>query len=177
MRQIFEAPEAASPLTSLAAVTGGTAEVNVYTPAQYSPIPANYATPGMQWMIDVMGLYTAPATTPGTLTVTPRIGTSGTPASNTTLGASTAVAVTTQTNVPFWVRGVLTCRTIGLPGANSTFIFTGMLTSPLLVAAGIGFGGTVATVDASIAQAFALSFTPSVTGQSFTVQHTSWRTD
>lgn len=181
MRQKFEAPEAIPPLASLAAVTGGTAEVNLWSPSIWTPIAgSNYAEPGMQFIVEAYGVCTYPATTPGTTAFTARIGTSATPATNTILGAaSSAAAGTTQTGVPWHLSGLLTVRTLGLPGANSTVYFRATWECPLgLQAAGVAgqviFGGT-ATVDLSVAQALAISVTPSVTGQSFTVDQISWR--
>lgn len=180
MKQTFEAPEAYPPLANLAAVTGVTAETNLWTPAQWTPIPANYASAGQQWIIDAFGVLTYPSSTPGTTAFTARIGTSSTPSSNTILGAaSTAAAGTTQTGVQWQLKGLLTIRTVGLPGANSTVIFQGHFECPLGLQAagssgGVIFGGT-ATVDLSVAQGLAISVTPSVTGQSFTPQMIAWR--
>lgn len=172
-RQQFEQPEALPLPTSLSPITGGTSEVNLWTPATYTPIPAGYAAPSMQWVVEAGGVYTAPAT-PGTLIVTARIGTSATPASNTTGGATiAAVALGVIAAQPFLIRALVTCRLIALAGGGSTFIVNGAFYGgPNIV---VPFGGTVATVDASIAQALAISVTPSVTGQSYTVQQISWR--
>lgn len=172
-RQQFQQPEALAPLVSGAAITGGTVEVNLWTPAQYSPIPQNYAQPGMQWELVAGGVMTT-AATPGTLIVTPRFGTSATPASNTTAGASfSAQTLAASLTAADWLlRCTVTCRAIGLPGANSTFVVNGCMwvhASPVIT-----FGGTVATIDASIAQALAISITPSVTTQSWTVQQIDW---
>jgi hypothetical protein len=183
MKSIFDALEAQPPLAALTPITGGTSEVNLWTPNQWTPFPVgpganNYLTPGQQWYLNASGICTYPAT-PGTTAFTARVGTSGTPASNTILGAaSAAVAGTTQAGVLWTLQGILTVRTIGLPGANSTVYFVGEFHCPLAhqaagSAGGVLFGGA-ATVDLSIANALALSVTPSVTGQSFTPQQISW---
>jgi hypothetical protein len=65
------------------------------------------------------------------------------------------------------------CRLVSLAGANSTFICNGaFFGGPNIV---VPFGGTVASIDSSAASALAISVTPSVTGQSYTVQQISWR--
>jgi hypothetical protein len=183
MKSIFDGIEAQPPLAALAAITGGTSEVNLWTPNQWTSFPLgpganNYVTAGQQWLLEATGICTY-AATPGTTAFTARIGTSATPGSNTILGAaSAAVAGTTQTAVLWTLKGLLTVRTIGLPGANSTVYFAGEFHCPLAhqaagSAGGVLFGGA-ATVDLSIANALAISITPSVTTQSFTPQQISW---
>lgn len=184
MKSLFEAPEANPNLANLAAVTGGTAEVNLWSPAQWTPLPSgpgsnNYVTPGQVWELQSFGVCTY-AATPGTTIFTSRVGTSATPASNTILGAaSAAVAGTTQTGVSWFLNGNWYARTLGLPGANSAVYGKFIWTSPLSLQAagsqgGVIFGGT-ATVDLSIANGVAISVTPSVTTQSFTPEMISWR--
>jgi hypothetical protein len=184
LKSIFDATEAQPPLAALAAVTGGTVEVNLWTPNQWTPLPVgpganNYLTAGQQWYLNATGVCTYPATTPGTTAFTARVGTSATVGSNTILGAaSAAVQGTTQTAVLWTLQGILTVRTIGLPGANSTVYFAGEFHAPLAhqaagSAGGVLFGGA-ATVDLSIANGLAISITPSVAGQSFQVQQISW---
>lgn len=184
MKSVFDALEAQPPLTALTAITGGTSEVNLWTPNQWTPLPVgpganNYLTVGQQWYLNATGVCTYPAT-PGTTAFTARIGTSATPASNTILGAaSAAVAGTAQTGVLWTLQGILTVRSIGLPGANSILYFVGEFHCPLGnqaagSAGGVLFGGVSAGVDLSIANGLAISITPSVTGQSFQPQQISW---
>lgn len=180
MKTTFEAPEAIALPAALAAVTGGTVEVNLWSPSLWTPILAQYATVPQQYVLTASGVLTLPVTTPGTTAFTARLGTSAAPASNTIIGAASAAAQgTTQTAVPWWMDGLLTVRALGLPGANSTVHFRAMFHCPLgYQAAGVSgavlIGGT-ATVDLSIAQGLAVSVTPSVSGQSFTVEQISWR--
>lgn len=182
MKQVFDGLEAVPPAGGLAAVTGVSAETNLWTPTLWTPLAAQYATAPQKFELEAWGIATAPVTTPGTLALTARIGTSATPASNTILGAaSTATQLTTQTNLPWFLKGTLTIRSIGIPGANSTVHFQGCFWSPVLIAAAtapcIMFGSTTAaaSVDLSIAQALAISVTPSVTGQSYQPHHIAWR--
>lgn len=184
MKSVFDAPEAQPPLAALTPITGGTAEVNLWTPNQWTPFPVgpganNYLTAGQQWELRASGICTY-AATPGTTAFTARIGTSATVGSNTIAGAaSAAVAGTTQTGVLWYLDGLLTVRSIGLPGANSILYFVGKFHCPLAhqaagSAGGVLFGGVTAGVDLSIANALAISITPSVATQSFTPQQVAW---
>jgi hypothetical protein len=184
MKSLFDALEAQPPLAALTPITGGTSEVNLWTPNQWTPLPVgpganNYVTAGQQWLLQASGIMTY-AATPGTTAFTARIGTSATPGSNTIAGAaSAAVAGTTQAGVLWELDGLLTIRSIGLPGANSIVYFLGKFHCPLGnqaagSAGGVLFGGVTAGVDLSIANALAISVTPSVTTQSFTPQQISW---
>lgn len=186
MKSMFEAPEANPNLANLAAVTGGTAEVNLWNPVQWTPLPSgpgsnNYVTAGQVWELQSFGTVIYPVTTPGTTAFTARVGTSATVGSNTIMGAASAAnQATTQTGgVSWFLNGNWYARTIGLPGANSTVYGKFVWTCPLGLQAagsqgGVIFGGT-ATVDLSIANGVAISVTPSVTGQSFTPEMISWR--
>jgi hypothetical protein len=183
MKQAFEAPEAQPPLGTLAAVTGGTVEVNMWTPAQWTPFPTgpgsnNYLTPGQQWILDASGIMTLVS---GTVAMTARLGTSATPASNLIFGAASGAATGTAATAQPWIlRGLITVRAVGLPGANSTLHGRFRLDCPAAFqaagnAGSILFGGTITTGDVSIAQGLAFSFTPSVSTTSFTTEQISWR--
>lgn len=184
MKNLFDALEAQPPLAALGAITGGTSEVNLWTPNQWTPLPVgpganNYCTPGQQWVLQASGICTY-AATPGTTAFTARIGTSATPGSNTIAGAASAtVTGTTASAVLWWLDGLLTIRSVALPGANAIVYFAGKFHCPLAhqaagSAGGVLFGGVTAGVDLSIANALAISFTPSVTTQSFQPQQVSW---
>jgi hypothetical protein len=72
-----------------------------------------------------------------------------------TLGVSVQALTTpgTTTNAAWYASFTLVCRTVGLAGANSTFIGTGQFISSGIGTLGTGvvqtFGGTVATADAT----------------------------
>jgi hypothetical protein len=149
--------------TSLTALVATTEEVLV--PTLYTGIAANEAYAGKVWKLSCGGIMSWAAT--GTLTLTPRLGlviggiTMGVSVvALTTPGATTAHAWTAE----FW----LTCRTLGLAGANSTFIGTGRFLSSGIGTLGTGtvqsMGGTVATADATIATGLWLGKTLTVAG-------------
>ena len=128
--------------TSPAALVGTTEEVLV--PTLYTGIAANEAYAGKVWKLSCGGIMSWAAT--GTLTLTPRV---GLVIGGITLGVS-VVALTTPgaTTNHAWVSEFwLTCRTLGLAGANSTFVGTGRFTSSGVGTAGTGsfqsMGGTV----------------------------------
>lgn len=93
-----------------------------------------------------------------TFTWTVRLGASGTTAPI-ILGSTALTAGTTVTNKQWWLDGIVTMRTIGAAGANSTVFGAGEVWSTLGLAspfggelwAGAAQPGTVATVDISIA--------------------------
>ena len=85
--------------------------------ATYLPIPANGILAPQAYRYVVAARYTV-TTTPGSLVTTVRLGNANTSPS---LGASAAVALTASlTNAFIMLKGDLTIRSIGLPGANST---------------------------------------------------------
>lgn len=155
--------------TSLTALVATTEEVLV--PTLYTGISANEAYAGKVWELNCGGIMSWAAT--GTLTLTPRL---GLVIGGITLGVS-VIAVTTPgatTNHAWHAFFKLTCRTLGLAGANSTFIGTG-----IFQASGVGSlgtstqqscGGTVATADATIATGLWLGKTLTVAG-SITTQY------
>ncbi len=104
----------------------------------------------------------------GTLILIPQYGALG----GTTMGTSQTVTVPiNMTNVAWYLRFICVFRTIGAAGANSTCIGTGTFTTAPFTsapAAGVScvipFGGTSATVDATINSAITISKTLSVAG-------------
>jgi hypothetical protein len=151
------------PIASQTALTATSEEVLV--PTAYTGIAANEAYPGKAWRLTIGGIMSWAST--GTLTLTPRV---GLVIGGITLGVS-VVALTTPgatTNHAFYLQFILVCRTIGLPGANSTFIGTGMFHSSGIGTLGTGttqsMGGTSATADASIATGIWMGKTLSVAG-------------
>lgn len=103
----------------------------VLIPTALTPIPANEPRAGKVYELTVGGTCTTG--TAGTLIITPRYGL--------VIGGTTLTASPTQnyvpsiTTAPFLYRCLLTIRSVGLPGANSTVLCTGVWTS----------GGAVAT--------------------------------
>lgn len=170
-QQVFQDLSARPPLLNLAAVTA-TVETAMWGAAQYTPIAANEAFPGKMWRVTAGGIVTLAST--GTMLVTPRFGLSV--AAGITMGANVnAVTVPgVVTNAPWWLEFLCLCRTVGLPGVNSTVIGHGHMSIAGLGTAGqaidLAFGGTSATVDVSVATGINLGWTLSVAG-SLTVQN------
>ena len=155
--------------TSPTALVGTGEEVLV--PTLYTGIAANEAYAGKVWQLTCGGIMSWAAT--GTLTLTPRLGLT---VGGITMGVS-VVALTTPgatTNHAWQARFTFVCRTLGLAGANSTFVGTGMFHSSGIGTLGTGTtqscGGTVATADATIATGLWLGKTLTVAG-SITTQY------
>lgn len=149
--------------TSPTALVATTEEVLV--PTLYTGIAANEAYAGKVWKLSCGGIMSWAAT--GTLTLTPRVGLT---IGGVTLGVS-VVALTTPgatTNHAWRAEFTLVCRTLGLAGANSTFIGTGHFIASGIGTLGTGtvqtMGGTLATADGTVATGLWLGKTLSVAG-------------
>jgi len=135
----------------------------------YTPIYPNDAKAGKIYCVRAGGIMSTGAS--GTLIITPLL-------TATALGVSQTVTVPiNMTAVPWFLEFDLVWRTIGGAGASSTCIGTGYFaTAPFTSAPAAGiacvipFGGTLATVDATIIEAIGISKTLSVAG-SMTLQY------
>lgn len=158
-------------------VASGTALVStaaeaLWIGATFTPIFANDPKAGKIYVIEAGGILSTGAS--GTLILIPQYGVLG----GTTLGTSQTVTVPiNMTAVAWYLRFILVFRTIGAAGANSTCIGTGTFTTAPFTsapAAGIScvipFGGTSASVDATINSGITISKTLSVAG-SMTTQY------
>ena len=156
--------------TAPAALVATTEEALV--PTLYTGIAAAESYGGKVWELVCGGIWTTAAT--GALTLTPRVGlTSG----GITLGASAAITVPVSiTNIPWRLEFTLQCRSLGLAGANSTYIGTGhFITEGVTTAAfTVVCGGTQASADGTIATGLWMGKTLSVAG-SMTTQYSSFR--
>lgn len=169
-RQLFQdGPYIDTHVASGGALIATTAEA-LWIGATFTPIFANDPKAGKIYTIKAGGILSTGAS--GTLILLPQYGVLG----GTTLGTSVTQTVPINlTNVPWVLEFDLVFRTIGAAGANSTCIGTGSLRSAGTAAtAGSGFcltfGGTSASVDATINSGITLSKTLSVAG-SFTTQY------
>lgn len=171
----------ASP-ASFAAVGGtSTAEANLWTlPAVWSGIPAGDMRAGKVYRVECGGI-TSTVTTP-TVVWTGRVGTSATPASNISLGGSTAVASGSGlAAVPFYAKLTMVVRALGIAAAGATCAGHGMavLGNAAAAAAQVAvFGGTVPTnIDQTIGQGLMISITfgTSNAGNTFTTQWVAMR--
>lgn len=166
--------QVSGPPASFTAVTASATETNLWTPAIWTPIPANSMMAGKIYKTSFGGVFSTTATQ-GTLTFTPRLGVSATPASNVTLGASNAVAWAASLTGAAWY-GELTaiCRAVGLAASGATFTGNGMaVTQGAAAATATMFvmGGTVpTTIDNTATSGMIVSATISVASQSITAQ-------
>jgi len=149
--------------TSPTALVATTEEALV--PTLYTGIAANESYAGKVWRLTAGGVMSWAAT--GTLTLIPRL---GLVIGGITMGVSVVALTTPGATVAhsWFTTCLLTCRTLGLAGANSTFICNGMFFSSGIGTLGTGttqsYGGTVATADATIATGLWLGKTISVAG-------------
>jgi len=163
--QSFRSITAEPPIINQTAVTA-TTETILWNVSQYTPIAANDARPGKIWEVTAGGIMSFAST--GTLTITPRFGL--TVAAGISMGPN-VVAVTTPgatTAHPWTLKFTCVCRSVGLPGVNSTVTGTGYFITGTPGAAGaavaVSFGGTVANVDVSIPTGICIGWTLSVAG-------------
>jgi hypothetical protein len=167
-RQYF--PDLANdpPLVTPTALVSTSIE-DLWPAAQWTPINANEARPGKVYSVRAGGIWSTGAS--GTLIISPLINT-------VTLGASqTQTVPVSMSNVPWRIEGELVIRTIGVAGTNSTAIFVGHFLSSGLTSnatpgssLALGFGGTSASFDATIAGNLQIRKTLSVAG-SFSTQY------
>jgi len=161
-----------APPTAFTAITASATETNLWDPSIWTPIPANDMRSGKAYMLTFGGIQTSTGTQ-GVLTWTPRVGQSGTPASNITLGASNATApAASLTNAPWHGQLVLVIRTIGLAAGGATGTGTGyVITQGAAAATGIVYvmGGSIpTTLQSTAASGLIVSLTISVASQSYT---------
>jgi hypothetical protein len=137
----------------------------VLIPTAFTPINAMEPRAGKVYELIVGGTCTTG--TAGTLTITPRFGTT---ISGTGIGASPVQNyVPSITTAPFLFRYYLVIRSIGLTGANSTVVGYGnwssggaIATASSETAVDVGTVGAAVSVDTSIAQALWIGVTFSV---------------
>ena len=159
--------------SSFTAITASAAETNLWTPAIWTPIPANDMRAGKVYKVSFGGVFTSTATQ-GTLTWTPRAGQSGTPSSNVALGASGAIAPAASITGGSWYgEFTLGIRALGLAASGATGTGNGFVTTHSGTATGViyNMGGTVATtIDNTANSGLIVSLTISVASQSYTCQ-------
>lgn len=121
---------------------------------QYCAIPANDAYPGKVYEFKTGGIYSTSATAP-TFIATPRWGSSTTPTTNVTLGASgTWTTIASASNLPYYAQFTFTIRTAPAGATLGTGEGAGTITLQIPVtssqlAATLVMGATVATIDLS----------------------------
>jgi len=171
-RQYFtDGPYVDTHVASGAALIATTAEA-LWIGATFTPIFANDPKAGKIYRVSAGGILSTAAS--GTMILIPQYGVLG----GTTLGTSQTVTMPINMTAVAWsLEFTLVFRTIGAAGANSTCIGTGyFMTAPFTSAPAVGlscvipFGGTSATVDATINSGITISKALSVAG-SMTVQY------
>lgn len=171
MRQYFQdGPFLDPPVASGGALVSTSAEA-LWLASQFTPIFANDPKAGKIYCVRAFGILSTAGS--GTLILNPQYGAIG----GTTIGVSQTVTVPINMTAVAWtLKFDLIFRTIGAAGANSTCIGGGeFITAPFTSAPAAGlscvipFGGTLATVDATINAGITISKTLSVAG-SFTTQ-------
>lgn len=165
-RQYFSEVLIDPPTANLTAVTA-TVETGLWNVAQFSPIHAfdAYRGVGKVYRLTAGGIWSTGAS--GTLTITPRVGTT---TGGVTLGASIAQTVTPSITNEAWIMHfMMVVRTLGAPGANSTLMGTGVFNGGGAAATAASnntvlFGGTSATADLSVETGIFIGWTLSVAG-------------
>jgi hypothetical protein len=171
-RQYFNEIIAPVPTADVTAITG-TAEAIMWPASPWSSLPANTLQVGQALRIFAGGVMTTPAATPGTMTITPRFGTS---TAGTTLGASVAspTLIVSLTNVPWSLIAVFACRSIGATGSgvmSGHFECQAVGPAP---GAGLNFGGTVATIDTTAAAGIVFGATMGSASDSLTTRYVAF---
>jgi hypothetical protein len=162
-RQTFRSgPQLDPQIANGTALVATTAEA-LWLASQYTPIFANEPSASRIYCVRAGGIISTGAS--GTLILIPQYGAIG----GTTLGTSVTQTVPVSiTNLPWRLEFDLVFRTIGAAGANSTCIGTGNFIAGATTGAGVAFvvsfGGTSATVDATINSGITISKTLSVAG-------------
>ena len=144
--------------TSFTAVASTTTETNLWVPAIWTPIPANDAVPGANYKVAAGGVFGTKANPVGTFTLRPRWGQSGTASSNTLLGASGAFTFAVSLSALAWyAEFTFAIRTVGATGTgtgNGCGLFRNGTSA---TATCLNIGGTVATIDTTVAQGLVLT--------------------
>lgn len=136
------------------AVTGA-AEGALWPTSPWTAMVANQLQPGQVYRLTAGGVLTSAASTPGTLTITPRWGTS-TGGTSFGISAASATLTTSQTNVPWFLEALLQCRTIGSSGSA---VLNGTFECNAVAIASLQFGGASTTIDTTTAQGIFIGVT------------------
>lgn len=147
------------------AVTG-TSEAALWPVSPWTAMVANQLQPGQIYKIEAAGVITTPASASGTLTITPRWGTTSSGTSFTASAASGTLTVS-QTNVPWTLSMQLQCRTIGSSG---TAVLIGTFECAAVGATSLQFGGPSTTIDTTSAQGIWLGVTLGSASDSMTTR-------
>jgi hypothetical protein len=151
------------PPASFTSINTTNVETNLWTPAIWTPIPANTMYAGKLYKVSYGGIFSTSSVAP-TSTWTPRAGQSSTPASNVTLGASTATTmIASLASVPFYGEFTLVIRALGLAASGATgtgngFVVIGGITTAAGIVQSMG-AAVPTTIDNTTASGLIVSQT------------------
>lgn len=147
------------------AVTG-TAEAAMWPVSPWTGMVPNQLQPGQIYLLNAAGVLSTPGASAGTLTLTPRWGTTS---GGTSFAASPASGTLTvsQTNVPWTLSATLQCRTIGSSGAA---VLIGTFECAAVGVSSLQFGGPSTSIDTTSAQGIWLGATMGNVSDSLTTR-------
>jgi len=173
---------AVPPSGTLANVASLNGEASLWTTSLFTPWLANSLVAPSAWQL-YASFQATTSTSPGNLTMIPRVGSIAAGSSSTggiTLGTDAAITLTASITTDWVVSGRLTVQSIGLPGTNSkaigSFITTAKPASSGTGAATINdiYGYTQASFDASVASGFVMGMANTVTTITYAVTQVHW---
>lgn len=163
-------------LTTKTSISGEVGLMTAAEIASYLAIPANGVVFPSAWRAVITGAMTT-STSPGNLTITPRIGTT---TAGVTLGAGVAFAMTASITASIWKMEVdMTLRSGGIAGNNAVALAFGHFLGTI-VAGGNAvsynqlFGHTPASYDSTLATGLFIGLTSTVTTVTFTPRQVHW---
>lgn len=169
MRDSKDAPAGLSmdfPVTTFTPVTAA-AETDMWTPAVWTPIPANDASPGIGYIVSFGGIYGNRTTSSPTSLFTPRWG-QGASTTGVALGPSGALtsggALTAAPMFGEFEFTVIKCGSSGTGTGNGVVVYGN---AAALVRHAIG--GLIATIDTTTAQGLKIAHTWSAANASNTL--------
>lgn len=133
---------------SFTAINTTNVETNLWVPSIWTPIPANSMMAGKVYKVEYGGIFSTSSAAPTSLW-TARCGQSATPATNVSLGASTAsTMIASLASVPFYGCLTMVIRSLGLAASGATGTGNGFVTiGGITTATGIiqSYGAAVPT--------------------------------
>jgi hypothetical protein len=157
-------------------------EASLWTTSLFTPWLANSLVAPSAWKLHT-SWQTTTSTSPGNLTLNPRVGSVAAGSSSTggiALGADAAIALTASITTDWFVEGNIIVGSIGAPGTNSKAIGDFNCTAkPATTGTGAAtindiFGFTQASFDASIASGLVLGMANTVTTITYAVMTIIW---
>lgn len=173
---------AVPPVGPLANVPSLNGEASLFTTSLYAPWPANSLTAPSAYQLYVAFTATT-STSPGNLTVIPRVGSVAAGSSSTggiTLGTDAAVTLTASITTNWQIDGNIDVQSIGAPGANSKAYGTfNTIAKPATAGTGAAtinniYGYTQASFDASVAEGIVIGMANTVATITYAVQQVHW---